>query len=71
MLYCCDMARAKRKKTTLNELGSMLERVVRHMTTKDDIADLRTELKGDVARVGEQVTSIERQLRETRTEESR
>ena len=29
----------------------------------DDIADLRTDLKGDVARVGEQLTSIEAELR--------
>jgi predicted nuclease with TOPRIM domain len=29
----------------------------------DDIADLRTELKGDIAPVGEQLTSIEAELR--------
>ncbi len=27
------------KKTTLNELGSMLEHVVKHMATKEDVAD--------------------------------
>jgi hypothetical protein len=52
------------KKTTLNELGDMLAQVVKHMATKEDIADLRTELKGDILRVAEQVNSIETQLRD-------
>ena len=56
------------KKTTLKELGDMLAHVVTHMATKDDIAELRTELKGDIAAVHTQVNSIERQLRETKTE---
>jgi hypothetical protein len=62
------MSRGKKKKSTLNELGSMLEHVVNHMATKDDITDLRTELKGDIAALQTQVNSIERQLRETKTE---
>ena len=57
------------KKTTLNELGDMLAHVVKHMATKDDIADLKTELKGDIARVQEQVTSIEAELRYGRYEQ--
>ena len=56
------------KKTTLNEIGDMLQHLVLHMATKEDIAELRTELKGDIAAVHTQVNSIERQLRETRTE---
>jgi hypothetical protein len=32
------------KKTTLKELGEMLEHVVKHMATKDDIAELKTTL---------------------------
>jgi hypothetical protein len=56
------------KKTTLNEISEMLEHVVKHMATKDDIADLRRELKGDIAAVQSQVNSIEPQLRETRIE---
>jgi hypothetical protein len=56
------------KKTTLNEIGEMLEHVVKHMATKDDIAELRHELKGDIVRLGDQVSSIERQLRGTKTE---
>lgn len=56
------------KKITLNELGDMLAHVVKHMATKNDIADLKTELKGDIARVQEQVNSIEAQLRHGRYE---
>ena len=37
------------KKTTLNELGSMLEHVVKHMATKDDIANMAT--KDDIAAI--------------------
>jgi len=54
-----DMA----KKTTLKEIGDMLTHVVKHMATKDDIADLRRELKGDIFAVHTQVNSIETQLR--------
>ena len=32
------------KKTTLNELGEMLEFVVKRMATKDDIADVKSTL---------------------------
>jgi len=56
------------KKITLNELGDMLAHVVKHMATKDDIADLKIEIKGDIARVQEQVNSIEAQLRDTKIE---
>ena len=52
------------KKITLGELGEMLAHVVKHMATKDDIAELRQELKGDIVRVSEQVASIETQLRD-------
>ena len=37
------------KEVTLNELGEMLSHVVTHMATKEDLADLRTELKADIA----------------------
>ena len=56
------------KKTTLKEIGDMLAHVVKHMATKEDIADLRRELKADIARVQEQVTSIEAELRHGRYE---
>ena len=44
MCYTTDMP----KKTTLEEISDMLTHVVKHMATKDDIADLRRELKGDI-----------------------
>jgi chromosome segregation ATPase len=57
------------KETTLNELGEMLGHVVEHMATKEDIASLRTELKGDIAKLDarvvkldERVAAIEREL---------
>jgi len=56
------------KETTLNEIGEMLAHVVKHMATKDDVADLRRELKGDILTVQTQMNAIELQLRETRTE---
>jgi len=52
------------KKITLKEIGDMLTHVVKHMATKDDIANV----EASIARVQEQVNSIEAQLRETRTE---
>jgi DNA repair exonuclease SbcCD ATPase subunit len=45
------------KKTTLNELGSMLTHVVKHMATKDDVAALRKELKGDIAEVRKEIVT--------------
>jgi hypothetical protein len=56
------------KKMTLNELGEMVQHVVKHMATKEDIADLKRELKSDVAAVHEQVNSIEAELKNTRIE---
>ena len=60
----CATLPAWQKKTTLNEIGEMLEHVVKHMATKDDVAEARRELKGDIIRVSEQVASIETQLRD-------
>ena len=34
------------KETTLNEIGEMLAHIVKHMATKDDIADVRREPEG-------------------------
>jgi chromosome segregation ATPase len=56
------------KETTLSELGEMLGHVVEHMATKDDLAALGTELKADIATLGEQVASIERDLKTIRRE---
>ena len=70
--HCAISARAYNspmdKKTTLKEIGDMLTHVVKHMATKDDIADLKIELKGDIARVQEQVNSIEAELKYGRYE---
>jgi chromosome segregation ATPase len=41
-----------------------LSNMRRSMTTKDDLEGLRIELKGDIARLGEQVASIERDLKQ-------
>jgi len=51
------------KKTTLAEIADMLTHVVKHMATKEDLADLKIALKGDISRVQDQVNSIEAQLR--------
>jgi hypothetical protein len=56
------------KKITLKEIGDMLTHVVKHTATKDDIAELKIELKGDIARVQEQVNSIEVELKHGRYE---
>ena len=56
------------KNITLKEIADMLAHVMKHMATKDDIADLRTELKGDIARVQDQVNSIETELKYGRYE---
>jgi hypothetical protein len=56
------------KKITLKEIGDMLTHVVKHMATKDDIADLKIELKGDISRVQDQVNSIEAELKYGRYE---
>lgn len=47
------------KKTTLNELGSMMEHVVKHMATKEDIADVRKEMatKGDIAAIRKEMAT--------------
>ena len=43
----------------IRDLSASVAHVVKHMATKDDIADLKHELKGDIAHVN----SIEAQLR--------
>jgi hypothetical protein len=61
----------RKKKTTLNELGSMLEHVVKHMATKEDIEALAAkdeQILGHVVALHAQVNSIERHQRETKTE---
>src|ERR1700687_1387183 len=60
-----------KKKITLETLAAQMtkgfasieEKMETGFGAADDIADLRTELKGDIARVGEQLTGIEAELR--------
>jgi septal ring factor EnvC (AmiA/AmiB activator) len=56
------------KKTTLKEIGEILAHVVKHIATKDDIADLRREMatKDDIANLGGQLTNVERELKSIR-----
>lgn len=50
-------------KVTLDELGEMLGFVVEHMTTKDDLKEMRKELKGDLFTLQTQVNNIESDIR--------
>jgi K+/H+ antiporter YhaU regulatory subunit KhtT len=54
------------KKTTLNEIGSMLSHVVKHMATKEDIANVRKEMatKNDIAGIMEELADIKRRLKD-------
>ena len=36
------------KDVTLNEVGEMLEHVVKHMATKEDVAELRDQLRSEL-----------------------
>ena len=61
------------KKITLEMIAAQLTRMDERMekgfaAVADEIADVRRELKGDIASVQMQVNSIEQQLRETKTE---
>jgi hypothetical protein len=49
------------KKITLNELSEMLGHVVKHMPTKDDLADLRKEMatKDDIQRLDTKLSKFE------------
>jgi predicted nucleic acid-binding Zn-ribbon protein len=63
-----------KKKTTLETLATQMQKGFASADRKftalaDDIADLKVELKGDIARVQEQVNSIEAQLKHRRYEQ--
>lgn len=47
------------KKTTLNELGSMMEHVVKHMATKEDIAEVRRDLGTEITAVRTEMATKE------------
>jgi hypothetical protein len=50
---------------TLKEIGDMLAHVVKHMATKDDVVNV----EASIARVQEQVNSIEAELKYGRYEQ--
>jgi hypothetical protein len=64
------MASRKKNNTSLEQKIDALTTIVEKgfSAVAGDIADVRRELKGDIAAVHEQVNSIETQLRETRIE---
>ena len=68
--HCATSARTYNsfmaKKTTLSELAQLIEKGF--TAVAGDIAELRTELKGDIARVQEQVNAIEAELKYARYE---
>lgn len=47
------------KKTTIKEVGEMLHHVVKHMATKEDVAELRKEMKGDITDVRKKMATKE------------
>jgi uncharacterized coiled-coil DUF342 family protein len=51
------------KETTLEEVGETLSYIVANMATKEDIAELRKELKTDIASVHSDVQGIYEELR--------
>jgi hypothetical protein len=56
------------QETTLSELGDMLTRVVDRMATKDDIADLKTEMMEQFDHVDKQFRSVDGRFRERHSE---
>lgn len=51
------------KDATPKELGDMLAHVVKYMATKDDIADLKTEMLDQFEHVDEQFRGVDERLR--------
>ena len=52
------------KTITLEEIGDMLVHVVKHMATKEDIAEVKAEMDDKFFALHTQVNSIETQIRE-------
>ncbi len=61
-VYNFDMV----KKTTLNELGAIMEHVVKHMATKEDVAEIKRSMDGMATK--EQVVSLHMQVNSIETE---
>ena len=58
------------KETSLNELGEMLGLVVKHMATKEDIADIRREMatKDELAATNKELKSFRQEFNDFRDE---
>ena len=56
------------KETTLTEIGEMLTHVVEHMATKDDVADIKTEMMEQFEHVDKQFHALDGRLRDMANE---
>ncbi len=56
------------KDATPKELGEMLTHVVKHMATKDDIADLKTEMMEQFEHIDKQFRGVNERLRDIGSE---
>jgi hypothetical protein len=50
------------KETTLKELGDMLEHVVKHMATKDDLATIESKLNGRIDALDAKIDRLDTKL---------
>jgi predicted RNase H-like nuclease (RuvC/YqgF family) len=56
------------KETTLTEIGEMLTHVVVHMATKEEVADIKTEMMEQFEHVEKQFHALDGRLREMASE---
>jgi hypothetical protein len=52
------------KETTLTEIGEMLTHVVEHMATKEEVADIKTEMMEQFEHVDKQFHALDGRLRD-------
>jgi uncharacterized coiled-coil DUF342 family protein len=55
----------KKKRTTLNDLGEMLAHVVKHMATKEELAEVKEDIVGikqDIVGVKEDIVSVKQDI---------
>ena len=56
------------KETTLTEIGGMLTHVVEHMATKEEVADIKTEMMEQFEHVDKQFHALDGRLRDMANE---
>jgi predicted RNase H-like nuclease (RuvC/YqgF family) len=56
------------KETTLTEIGEMLTHVVEHMATKEEVADIKTEMMEQFEHVDKQFHALDGRLRDMANE---